>query len=144
MKLISFAIASIVDANTGYRQPTSGGQVDYVYAGKQGRAIRSHQLLALFGRLLGGLGGLVERSRAKAEQRRQLAELGALSDRSLRDIGLHRSDIHAIESGQVSLADLQAVRQLRSERTLQTLATDRLALPRASVNDPYEARVDCA
>ena len=87
MKLISFAIASIVDANTGYRQPTSGGQVDYVYAGKQGRTIRSHQLLALFGRLLGGLGGLVERSRAKAEQRRQLAELGATPVKKVLTVG---------------------------------------------------------
>ena len=144
MKLINFAIASIVDANTGYRQLANGGSIDAGYAGPRRRETRSHSVSTLFGRLRNGLAGLVESGRSKAEQRRQLAELLALSDRSLRDIGLHRGDIHAVASGQISFADLRATRRQGAGRDLRSAATGCLQLPRSAANDSGLGKASCA
>ncbi len=144
MNLINFAIASIVDANTGYRQLTSGGSIDTGYAGPRLRETRAHPESTLVSRLRNGIADLIERSRVKAEQRRQLAELQALSDRNLRDIGLHRGDIHAVASGQISLADLRATRRQDFERDLRAAATGCLELPQAAANDSGLSKVSCA
>ncbi len=144
MNLINFAIASIVDANTGYRQLASGGSIDTGYAGPRLRETRSHAVSTLVSRLRNGFAGLLERSRAKAEQRQQLAELLALSDRSLRDIGLHRGDIHAVASGQISFADLRATRRQGAGRDLRSAATGCLQLPRSAANDSGLGKASCA
>ncbi len=144
MKLINFAIASIVDANTGYRQLASGGSIDTGYAGSRLRETRSHPVSSLFGRLRNALAGLVESSRSKAERSRQLAELLALSDRSLRDIGLHRGDVHAVASGQISFADLRAIRRHGAGRDLRSAATGCLQLPRSAANDSGLGKASCA
>lgn len=144
MNTIRFAIASIVDANTGYRQLHSGERIDYGFIEREGPASRSRSLRAVFGMLKHRITGLVERAREQAARRRQLKLLAALSDRSLRDIGLHRGDIYALESGQISLEDLHRGRRQRSQQKLGRLETRPLALPRASVNDHPADETRCA
>ena len=144
MNTISFAIASIVDANTGYTRHHTRGNVGYADAVPRANKFRFRSLLTSWGGLRNSIAAFVERYRKRAEQRRQLAELASLSDRLLRDIGLHRGDIHAVESGQVSLADLHRDRRQRSSRNLRSLATRPLALPRASSNDDALDKTRCA
>ena len=144
MKLISFAIASIVDVNTGIARPHSVNGIDTFYAERRGREIRSRSLLSFFSWLRDAVTGLVERSRVRAENRRQIAELSALSDRSLRDIGLHRADIDAVQSGLILLDDLRRQRHLRAGQNLRLVQTGQLGLPRASMNDPAPKRERCA
>ncbi|MDJ0776413.1 MAG: DUF1127 domain-containing protein [Gammaproteobacteria bacterium] len=144
MNTIHFAIASIVDANTGYRRLHSAEHIDYGLVEREGPATRSHSLRAIFGLLRNKIAGLIERGREQAARRRQLNQLAALSDRSLRDIGLHRGDIYALESGQISLVDLHRGRRQRSQRELGRLETHSLALPRAAVNDHSAGATRCA
>ena len=46
MKLFQFAVASIVDANTGNGLLHSGGRIDYTAAEHHGRAIRAKTVAA--------------------------------------------------------------------------------------------------
>jgi uncharacterized protein YjiS (DUF1127 family) len=110
MKLLQLAVASIVDANTGYGLSHNGSRIDYPAQMKHGRSIRARSIVALYGRLKEQLGKAISRYRAHVKQRRQLALLGQLNDHQLRDIGFSREDLLAAELGQVTLQQLDAKR----------------------------------
>jgi uncharacterized protein YjiS (DUF1127 family) len=110
MKLLQIAVASIVDANTGYGLPHKGGRIDYPAKIQRGRSIRARAVVALYGMLKEQLSKAISRYRAHVKQRRQLALLGQLNDHQLRDIGFSREDLLAAELGQVTLQQLDAKR----------------------------------
>lgn len=65
--------------------------------------------------LSGALRRFIAKSRDRAEHRRQVKQLLAMDERQLRDIGLNRGDLIAVEMGQLSLAELNEARQQRRQ-----------------------------
>lgn len=114
MNMFQFAIASIVDANTGNGLVYSSENPDYAAAARHGRNIRARSIAATFAAIESRLREVVAGYRAKARQRRNLRTLMNLNDHLLDDIGLSRGDLHAVRLGAVTMKELIA--SLRSER----------------------------
>ena len=148
MKLLQIAVASIVDANTGYGLPHKGGRIDYPAKIQRGRSIRARAVVALYGMLKEQLSKAISRYRAHVKQRRQLALLGQLSDHQLRDIGFSREDMIAVELGQVTLQQLDAKRTSGKRHNLTSLMTadrvDRHTLQLSAINEANYAKAKCA
>lgn len=106
MKSLQFAVASIVDANTGNGLVHTGGRIDYTAAEHHGRAIRAKTVAALISLIKGQISNAISAYKVRALQRRGLSELFRLDDRLLKDIGLTRGDLIAVELGHATLADL--------------------------------------
>ena len=111
MKLLQFAVASIVDANTGYGYSRNLGNTNYGAEIHHGRNIRSRSALALLRSIGQGFADSVEQFKARLQQQRDLRQLYQLNDHLLRDIGLSTGDLHAVSEGLVSLEQLNAKRQ---------------------------------
>ena len=148
MKLIQLAVASIVDANTGYGMPHRGGRIDYSAQVQLGRGIRARSILALYGMLKEQSSKAISRYRTHVKERRQLALLGRLNDHMLRDIGFAREDLMAAESGQVTLQQLDAKRTNGKRHELTALTTadrvDRHTLQLSAINEADFANAKCA
>jgi uncharacterized protein YjiS (DUF1127 family) len=123
MSLIQFAVASIVDANSGYGLVHNGGRIDYAAAAQRGRAIRAKSIIALYSLIKDKLGNVISGYRERAQKRRQLVDLAQLDDRLLKDIGLSRGDMFAVELGQVTLKQLDAQRGNDYRNELPDLTT---------------------
>ena len=113
MKLLTFAVASIVDANTHYLNGSS--TADYSAAVRHGRAIRGKSVIESLKALARGLRSVVDAYRARRAEKRQIASLLVLNDALLEDIGLDRNDLLAAHYGVVSLEDLQNGREKRPD-----------------------------
>jgi len=148
MKLFQLAVASIVDANTGYGLAHSDGRTDYSAQARNGRTIRAKSIVALYGLLKEQLGKAVSSYREHTKHRRQLALLDQLNEHLLRDIGLSRSDLVAAELGQVTLAQLDAQRHNGKQNELADLPTagrvDRQTLQLSAINEAVYAEAKCA
>jgi len=148
MKLLQIAVASIVDANTGYGLAHSGGRIDYSAQARNGRTIRAKSIVALYGLLKEQLGKAVSSYREHTKHRRQLSVLGQLNDHLLRDIGLSRGDLIAAELGQVTLAQLDGQRHNGKQNELSNLTTadrvDRQTLQLSAINEAVYAEAKCA
>ena len=126
MKSFTFAIASIVDANTGFGL-NHGGSQSYAQAERHGRTIRSRAVADLFGRVRTSLSELVEAYRQRVQERRDLQRLLRLNDHMLADIGLSRGDLVAVELGSIRLEELQAQREAnRADKLLQLKSDSKL------------------
>lgn len=110
MKLFAFAIASIVDANTGFGLDHGGGKLDYGAAERHAREIRGKSVIAVIAAIRDGISAAAARVEARAEERREVNRLLALNDHLLRDIGLSREDLLAVRYGATSLTRLDAER----------------------------------
>ena len=110
MKLLQFAVASVVDANTGYDLLHNAGSIDYAAEAQRGRAIRSKSIVAVYRLVKDQLGSIISNYRARAKKQRQIAALARLDDNLLKDIGLTRGDVFALKMGQVTLKQLDAQR----------------------------------
>jgi len=148
MKLLQLAVASIVDANTGYGLAHSGGRIDYSAQARNGRTIRAKSIVALCGLVKGQLSNAISRYHEHVKQSRQLAVLGQLNDHLLRDIGLSRGDLIAAELDQVTLAQLDAQRHNDKQNELPDLTiagrVDQQTLQLNAVNESTYARAKCA
>ncbi len=117
MKLLQFAVASLVDANTGGNLARHVNSSDIAAAEREAHAIRSRSIIAL-GQ---SIGSAIKRAlavyRERREAKRALDELLSLSDHHLEDIGLHRGDLIAVKLGVTSLEALNARREARRELT---------------------------
>lgn len=144
MKHFQLAIASIVDANTGYGLARGGDVRDTATQERYAREIRSRSVHALLGSLRDSIASLAATLREKSRQRRALAALSRLSDYYLEDIGLTRGDVTAVELGQISLESLNAERRVRlsnEPRNLSASASVEQSTSGASNEDSYrEAR----
>ena len=113
MKLLSLAVASIVDANTsqGYTSQfighSSAQVADHI---ERGRTIRSKSVAGLFSKLSSSVSRFIERVKAGTEKRRAVAQLSRMNVHLLRDIGLTINDVENLSSGLISLDDLTARR----------------------------------
>jgi len=114
MKLMHLAVASIVDANTGSGFAHSAGRIDYAAAQARGRAIRARSVVALLEGLGEGLHSIFAKLRQRAQKRQELNQLMALNDHLLRDIGISRSDLFAVEAGKAKLNELNASRRKKT------------------------------
>jgi uncharacterized protein YjiS (DUF1127 family) len=148
MKSLQYAVASIVDANTGHGLAHNGGRIDYAAAAQHGRTIRAKSIIALYRLIKAQLGNAISNYRERAMQRRQLADLAQLDDRLLKDIGLSRGDVIAVELGQVTLQQLDAQRRNDYRNGLPDLTTaDRIGeqtLKLDAVNQAVYAEAKCA
>lgn len=148
MKSLQFAVASIVDANTGHGLAHNGGRIDYAAAARNGRAIRGKSIIALYRLIKAQLGKAFSNYQERAAQRRQLADLAQLDNRLLKDIGLSRGDVIAVELGQVTLQQLDAQRRNDYRNELPDLTTasqiGEQTLKLDAVNQAVYAEVKCA
>ena len=111
MNMFQFAIASIVDANTGNGLVHSNGSRGYAAGERNGRKIRSRSIANLFALIKSRLAAVLDQYRTKAGQRRDVRQLMKLNDHLLDDIGLHRGDLHALQLGATTLEQLNDSRQ---------------------------------
>ena len=123
MKHLPFAIASIVDANTGFGLSHGGGKVDYRAAEQHARAIRAKSIITLFAAIKQRIGIVVEAYKEKVQARRDLLTMLNLSDRMLEDIGLTRGDLASVQYGVVTLKQLEAERKALRPVTDQQVTT---------------------
>ena len=148
MKILQLAVASIVDANTGYGLAHSGGRIDYSAQARHGRTIRAKSIVALYGLLKEQLSKSISSYHEHVKQRRQFAVLGQLDDHLLRDIGLSRGDLIAAELGQVNLQQLDAERHNGKQNELPDLTTadrvDPLTRQLSAINEAVYAEAKCA
>ena len=144
MSVLQFAIASIVDANTNYLNG-SGSSHDqirnYQATMLEGRKIRAKSLIAIVDAARRRLAAAVASYRIRAKRGEEVNQLLSLSDRMLRDIGLERGDIVALQ------ADLITFEQLGSKRSASNSATARNIQPTVPVDKDIQkqtaANQDC-
>jgi uncharacterized protein YjiS (DUF1127 family) len=123
MKLLQFGVASIVDANTGNGLVHNNGRIDYAAAAQHGRSIRAKSIIALYSLIKEKLGNSISSYRDRARRHRQLVDLAQLDEHLLKDIGLSRGDVIAVELGQITLEQLDAQRRNNFQNELPALTT---------------------
>ena len=148
MKLFTLAIASIVDVNTGHGLSGSHRVIDSNSAIDHGLAIRSRSVGGVFSALKSALARRLRGFRARARERRDLRRLMSMNDRLLKDIGITRGDLMAVEMGAASLADLNAERQAAQRSadvgTGPAVATRKLAVTGNAANQQSYVEKKCA
>lgn len=148
MKLIQFAVASIVDANTGNGLAHNEGRIDYAAAAQHGRNIRAKSIIALYSLIKEKLRNAISSYRERAIRRHQFVALTQLDDHLLKDIGLSRGDVIAVELGQMTLEQLDAQRRNNFRDELPALqAVDQIgqqSLQLDAVNEAAYNEVKCA
>jgi uncharacterized protein YjiS (DUF1127 family) len=148
MKLLQFAVASIVDANTGNGLAHNEGRIDYATAAQHARTIRSKSITALYSLFKDKLDNAFSSYRERALKQRQLADLAQLDDHLLKDIGLSRGDVFAVQLGQVTLEKLKAQRRSGSQDELPGLTTidqfGQQSLQLDAVNEAVYSEAKCA
>ena len=117
MKLITFGIASIVDANTHYLHHSD--IPDYDATVRHGREIRGKSVIESLNALRSFIGNVINGISDRAREKREVARLLHMNDAMLADIGLSRGDLFAVNHGISSLADLQ----VRREKKVKAAAT---------------------
>ena len=148
MNYFQFAIASIVDANTGHGLLHNTDRIDYAAAANHGREIRAKSIMALLGQAKSRLSKTIASIRDRQVQRRNLHQLARLNDHILEDIGLSRSDVIALQMGQFDLSQLEARRAENcSTNGLQPAAITLnvgKTIRRNASNEAVFAKVKCA
>ena len=109
MKLVQYAISSIVDANTGYLQERNVRNINYQLETDRAHRIRARSLSAWITAVGGLFSGSVNLLRDYLKRREALARLSHLDDHLLRDIGLTREDVIAAENGEINADDFLAI-----------------------------------
>ena len=111
MKLFSFAIASIVDANTGnginrhFVEKLGSKNSSYVQFDHE---IRAKSILDIVGKIKNALIQYIADSKAKARERRDVEEVSQMSATMLKDVGLTQNDADDLRLGLISLDNLNA------------------------------------
>jgi len=148
MKGLHFAIASIVDANTGNGLAHAKGGSDFAAAAVHGRTIRAKSIAALVNSIKARVVKVIAGFRAAAKQRRDLNSLMSLNDHLLDDIGLTRGDLQAVRLGSTTLDELNAayVAARRSESSNQfgIAAIDSINDELEAINQQHFDRRKCA
>jgi uncharacterized protein YjiS (DUF1127 family) len=117
MNYFQFAIASIVDANTGNGLVHGGTRIHCAASAAHGRRIRSRSLTALLGAIKDRLSTATESIRARHAEKRRIGRLAALNDHILEDIGITRGDVIGLQLGQIDLQQLEAKRSVNRATT---------------------------
>ena len=146
MKLFQFAVASIVDANTGYGFTHNLDKIDYDAEIVNSRNIRSQSIVNMLGLVVQRVANSVDRYKDRLQQRRNLNQLYRLNDHLLRDIGLTTGDLNSVSEGQISVDQLNSNRRDNlieegRQTTVQTIAVNQIL--QASNQDSF-SEVKCA
>jgi uncharacterized protein YjiS (DUF1127 family) len=147
MSILQFAVASLVDANTGNGLVHRDGRINYAAAAQRGRVIRANSVKSLFAAIKTQAGALLANYRERARQRRELNALLQLNDYHLRDIGLTRGDLFAVEMGQVTLAQLYARRNKQLNTETRAARVDQINLQTENLtvaNESFYDEAKCA
>ncbi len=148
MNMFEFAIASIVDANTGNGLPHINGSRDYAAAERHGRKIRSKSIVDRFTQIRSRSTAAFNSYRTKARQDRDLRQLMSLCDHLLEDIGIHRGDLHALQLGITTFDELNGSRQSVNHGKLAKLgyvtADERTSGNLDASNEPFFDQKKCA
>jgi len=145
MNTFQFAVASIVDANTGNGLVRHSGPRDYLALEQHGRKIRSKSIIALFTAIKVRLGATIDNYRIALKQRRDLQVLMHLSDHLLEDIGLTRGDLNSVQLGATSLEELNDGRRSAQQAELGTSsAIDRVDHGLEAINEQFYHQKKCA
>ncbi len=113
MKLFNLAVASIVDANTGNglsRDFINQFGSDHSAHEQHAHEIRSRSFLDVVAKIKTSVQKYIEDSKAEARNRQAIKDLAQMDDRFLKDIGLSRDDLYAIDQGSTNLETLNARR----------------------------------
>lgn len=148
MKLLQFAIASMVDANTGNGLVQGTGRIDYAAAEHAARRIRSRSFIDFLRQIGNGINAARAALRERRAQQRNLHSLSRLNDYLLDDIGFSRGDILAAEYGQIDLAQLES-RRASNRGSGQIQLINRIAVADnletgSALNEAVFARAKCA
>jgi uncharacterized protein YjiS (DUF1127 family) len=147
MKPFHFAIASIVDANTGFGHYQGSERIDYASAEQEAHSLRSRSFTRFLGRIGEGIAAGIARLRQYREYSRGVNRLAALSDHHLEDIGVSRGDVIALQMNQIDASELEARRiatrgKIRVQLSKPHNQANRNA--RHAVNDAIFVRAKCA
>jgi uncharacterized protein YjiS (DUF1127 family) len=148
MSNLHFAIASIVDANTGHGLVHNTDKIDYAAAANHGREIRAKSIVALLGQVKRRLSKAIAAIRERHTQKRYLAHLSGLNDHILEDIGISRGDVIGLQMGQLDLRQLEA-RRVKNHSAIDLLpaAITRSVgntIGRNAFNEAVFAKAKCA
>lgn len=148
MNMFQFAVASIVDANTGNGLVHANGTRDYAEIEHYGRRIRAKSSAQLFASIKSRVSAGIASYRASVKQRRDLHTLMSLNDHLLEDIGLHRGDLYAVQLGTTSLDELNIGHQSGDLGELAQLqdntAAGRVNRNLAASNEQFFVQKKCA
>ena len=148
MNYFQFAIASIVDANTGHGLVHHGGNIDYAAAASRDSSIRAGRIIALFEIVKRRLSKAIASIRERQAQKRNLRRLARLNDHLLDDIGMTRGDVIALQLGQIDMQQLEAQRHNRHRASHLHQAATRSdvgnRVGRNALNEAVFARAKCA
>jgi uncharacterized protein YjiS (DUF1127 family) len=148
MKHLPFAIASIVNANTGFGLSHGGGKIDYSAAKQHARALRAKSIIALFAAIKQRISVAVEAYKERVQARRDLLTMLNLSDRRLKDIGLTRGYLASVHYGAVTLkqldAERKALRQVTDQHVTTSIRVEKVNQAQEAVNQEFYAEAKCA
>jgi len=151
MSLLQFAIASIVDAQTSYLTGSSSShdQIrNYQATMLEGRKIRAKSLFAIFEAARHRLAAAISSYRIRAKKREEVNQLLSLSDRMLRDIGLERGDIAALQADLITFEQLGSIRSASHRTVAQgiqlTTPVDKSMQKQTAANQDCFTQVNCA
>jgi uncharacterized protein YjiS (DUF1127 family) len=148
MKLFQYAIASIVDVNTGNGLPLATGHGEKVVDYQGSRRQFASKLVNYLQRVRTGISVARIVLRKRRALKRSLQPLSQLSDHLLEDIGLSRADVLAAENGQIDAAELESRRiENRGNKRInlrQGTATGDNPETRNAFNEAVFARAKCA
>ncbi len=156
MKMISLAIASIVDANLnqGYTELYTGSSAELTNKQiNRGRLIRSKSIFDFAGLIVGSLTGLIEKVSVRRQERQTIKQLIKLNDHMQKDIGLTEFDLLGIKSGALTLKDVERRRQVllsesytssQTKRQKQFAPVRKSILELESANQDYHAFAKCS
>jgi uncharacterized protein YjiS (DUF1127 family) len=148
MKLLNYAIASIVDVNTGNGLPLATGHCEKSTVAQGPQRTRASKLANYLQRVRAGISVARIVLRKRRALKRSLQPLSQLSDHLLEDIGLSRAEVLAAESGQIDLAELEARRmENRGNKRInlrQITSTGENRETRNAFNEAIFARAKCA
>ena len=148
MKLFQYAIASIVDVNTGNGLPLTTGRAEKVAAKQVSGPSVIGKIANYLQRVRSGISVARIVLRKRRAQQRSLRQLSQLDSHLLEDIGLSRADIVAAEIGLIDVAELGSRRiENRGNKRINlrqgTGTTDNVET-RNAFNEAVFARAKCA
>ncbi len=143
MKLLQFAVASLVDANTGGNFARHVSSIDTAAAEREAHAIRARSIIAVTRSIGASLKRSIAEYRERREAKRVLDSLLRLSDYHLEDIGLHRGDLIAVKLGATTLDALNAKREARRNVTGHA-SVSRVDERKVAANDSELVAARCA
>lgn len=124
MNIMSIAVASIVDANTGNginQKFVDQFASNYASHEKHAREIRANAFITLLAKIKSSVQAYIERSIVAAQKRESIRAISSMSEHLQKDIGLIQIDIDDLRSGLISLNSLNARREQNLNQELTTL-----------------------